>query len=144
MLIKWWTGLCKELIPPSYLNSIYNILFKKIVLFLCYEHGSLVRKGVFCAEASMEQQHPLLFLRRGPQVWGFRLMGQLSDGSLTLSALRHYCQYQFLDVPVILCISFCKDTSQMPFLQGMYVYALEFEDILGGLCLQLSIIIPLF
>lgn len=34
--------------------------------FCAVDMCSLIRKGVFCAEASMEEQRPLLFLRGGP------------------------------------------------------------------------------
>lgn len=76
------------------------------------------------------------FSGEGPSsgVWGW--WANWSDGSLTSVCIQTLlpANTSSLDVPVILCISFCKDTLQLPFLQDMHVYALKFEGVPRWFC----------
>lgn len=144
MLGMWCSGLSvKNLILHAIWKAFTASFLQKIVVFLCCEHVFLDQERYVLFRDINGTATSSSVPRRGPQLWGLRLMGQLKwwifDFCLHSGTTASTSS---LDKPVTLCISFCRDTSQkMSFLQDMHVYALEFEDVLSGLCLQFTITI---
>lgn len=114
MLGMWCSGLSvKNLILHAIWKAFTASFLQKIVVFLCCEHVFLDQERYVLFRDINGTATSSSVPRRGPQLWGLQLMGQLKwwifDFCLHSGTTASTSS---LDKPVTLCISFCRDTSQ--------------------------------
>lgn len=109
MLVKWWTDFSvKNLILQTIWTAFTTSFLKKIILFLYYEHvfpnqeRHVLCRGINGTATSVPQERaPALRLQADGPTEVMDLWLCLHSGTTASTSC--------LGVPVILCISFCKD-----------------------------------